>query len=37
VALQVLHRNKAVALYRRLGFEPCGETATHLAMRWQPR
>lgn len=36
VHLQVLHANRAVALYERLGFEQSGETATHRQMRLIP-
>lgn len=37
VTLQVLRANpRARALYARLGFAVTGETAEHLAMRWDP-
>ena len=36
VHLQVLHKNQAVHLYERLGFEECGRTATHRLMRVNP-
>lgn len=37
LALHVLHANpNAQRLYRRLGFLASGQSATHLAMRWQP-
>jgi len=34
--LGTLRRNRAVALYRRLGFVECGSTETHLLMEWRP-
>jgi ribosomal protein S18 acetylase RimI-like enzyme len=37
IGLQVLTENRrAMALYRRLGFEAVGETATHVVMRLEP-
>ncbi|MDQ3410465.1 MAG: GNAT family N-acetyltransferase, partial [Actinomycetota bacterium] len=36
VTMQVLRENRAARLYRRLGFQPCGESATHVSMRWPP-
>lgn len=35
VRLRVLRRNRAQDLYRRLGFEPEGETETHVLLVWQ--
>jgi ribosomal protein S18 acetylase RimI-like enzyme len=32
--LQVLQRNRARVLYRRLGLRECGSTATHVLMEW---
>lgn len=37
VRLQVLHENRAVALYRRLGFLETARTSTHLVMERAPR
>ncbi|MCW2990768.1 MAG: GCN5-related N-acetyltransferase [Solirubrobacterales bacterium] len=37
VVLEVLRENRAARLYRRLGFEPCGESPTHVSMRWHHR
>jgi ribosomal protein S18 acetylase RimI-like enzyme len=34
VKLGVLHRNLAINLYRRLGFQECGSTDTHTLMEW---
>lgn len=34
VTLQVLHQNRAVEFYRRLGFTDCGRTDNHLRMEW---
>lgn len=36
VLLRVLRENRAARLYRRLGFQPCGESDTHISLRWQP-
>lgn len=36
VTLQVLRENRAALLYRRLGFEPFGESGPHIQMRWKP-
>ncbi len=33
--LQVLKANRAIELYRRLGFKECGTTETHLCMVWE--
>jgi len=33
--LQVLKANRAIELYRRLGFRECGTTETHLCMVWE--
>ena len=33
VVLQALHQNRAIALYRRLGFVPTGRTTTHTRFR----
>lgn len=35
VTLQVLRENQAALLYRRLGFEPVGESGPHIQMRWK--
>jgi GNAT superfamily N-acetyltransferase len=35
VILRVLRENRAAQLYQRLGFQPCGESATHISMRSQ--
>ena len=32
--LQVLKANRAIELYRRLGFKECGTTETHICMVW---
>ncbi|WP_425102042.1 N-acetyltransferase family protein [Tropicibacter sp. S64] len=34
--LSVAHGNPALSLYRRLGFRPTNQTATHLRMEWRP-
>ena len=34
--LSVLRTNRAVELYRRLGFEVIAENETHLGMEWRP-
>jgi ribosomal protein S18 acetylase RimI-like enzyme len=34
VKLGVLHDNLAINLYRRLGFQECGRTDTHVLMEW---
>ena len=34
VRLQVLHRNRAIELYRRLGFAELSRTETHILMEW---
>jgi ribosomal protein S18 acetylase RimI-like enzyme len=36
IRLGTLHENRAVALYRRLGFEPIGRTSTHVLLEWRP-
>ena len=36
VRLGTFHQNRAVALYRRLGFEEVGRTATHVLLEWRP-
>jgi ribosomal protein S18 acetylase RimI-like enzyme len=36
VELRVLHRNRAVELYERLGFREYGKTATHRLLRLTP-
>jgi ribosomal protein S18 acetylase RimI-like enzyme len=36
VTLQVLRENRALRLYRRLGFQAVGESGPHIRMRWQP-
>lgn len=33
--LQVLRENRAIELYRRLGFKECGTTETHIRMVWE--
>lgn len=33
--LQVLRENRAIELYRRLGFKECGTTETHIRMIWE--
>ena len=33
--LQVLRENRAIELYRRLGFKECGSTETHICMIWE--
>ena len=33
--LQVLRENRAIELYRRLGFKECGTTETHICMIWE--
>ena len=33
--LQVLRENRAIELYRRLGFKECGTTETHIRMVWK--
>ena len=33
--LQVLRENRAIELYRRLGFKECGTTETHTHMVWE--
>ena len=33
--LQVLGENRAIELYRRLGFKECGATETHIHMVWR--
>ena len=33
--LQVLRENRAIELYRRLGFKECGMTETHIRMVWE--
>lgn len=33
--LQVLRENRAIELYRRLGFKECGTTETHVCMVWE--
>ena len=33
--LQVLRENRAIELYRRLGFKECGATETHIRMVWE--
>ena len=33
--LQVLRENRAIELYRRLGFKECGTTETHIRMVWR--
>ncbi|NMC63104.1 MAG: GNAT family N-acetyltransferase [SAR324 cluster bacterium] len=34
--LQVLKMNRAINLYKRLGFTITGETDTHIQMHWEP-
>ncbi|MCR4274859.1 MAG: GNAT family N-acetyltransferase [Candidatus Campbellbacteria bacterium] len=36
VRLQVLKKNKAANLYRRMGFKETGETETHIEMEFNP-
>jgi ribosomal protein S18 acetylase RimI-like enzyme len=36
VTIHVERTNPALALYRRLGFEPAGETGIYWLMRWSP-
>lgn len=36
VVLEALHQNRAIGLYRRLGFVPTGRTATHTELRRDP-
>ena len=36
VKLGVFHENRAIALYRRLGFEAFDRTETHVLMQWKP-
>jgi ribosomal protein S18 acetylase RimI-like enzyme len=33
--LQVLRENRAIELYRRLGFKECGATERHIRMVWE--
>ncbi len=33
--LQVLRENRAIELYRRLGFQECGTPETHIYMVWE--
>lgn len=37
IRLGTLHQNRAVALYRRLGFTELSRTETHILMEWSPR
>ena len=34
--LGALHQNRALALYRRLGFRDVGRTDTHIGLEWRP-
>ena len=36
IRLGTLHRNRAAALYSRLGFQVVGATPTHAVMEWWP-
>jgi ribosomal protein S18 acetylase RimI-like enzyme len=36
IRLGTFHRNRAVNLYRRLGFREIGSTDTHVLMEWAP-
>ena len=35
LTLQVLRENRAIELYRRLGFVPYGESDTHIKLEWR--
>ena len=35
LTLQALRENRAIELYRRLGFVPYGESDTHIKMEWR--
>jgi len=37
VTLRVFHKNRAIALYKRMGFAESERTATHVIMKWQPQ
>ena len=36
VRLQVIHFNRAIQLYQRLGFSKVGDNGTHFLLEWQP-
>jgi ribosomal protein S18 acetylase RimI-like enzyme len=36
IRLGTFHRNEALQLYRRLGFQEIGTSATHVLMEWMP-
>lgn len=36
VRLGTFHENRALALYKRLGFREFGRTETHVLLEWQP-
>ena len=36
VRLGVFHENRAIALYKRLGFREFDRTETHVLMQWTP-
>lgn len=36
VRLGTFHQNRALALYRRLGFRETGRTANHVLLEWRP-